>query len=59
MASVREELVEFLMREYDVSKGSAEKAVDNAISSNVDIEDFGTDIEGTAENIYSADEYWQ
>jgi hypothetical protein len=59
MASVREELINFLVDEYDSDKESAEKAVDNAIAANGDDEDFGSDIEQTAEHIYSAQTYWR
>lgn len=59
MASVREEIVEFLVEQYDVAKGSAEKAVDAAIEDNGDQEDFGVDTDHAAEHIYNTQRYWE
>lgn len=58
MSSVREELIECLVEEFEASEELAIRAVDRAIATNQNDEDFGTDIEGTAEYIYDTSEYW-
>lgn len=59
MASVREELIAFLLLDFECDRPSATKAVDKAIEANPDDESFGQDIEGTAEYIYDTQKYWE
>jgi hypothetical protein len=56
MASVREELVEFIIDWYATEPEDTEKAVDKAIE--MARPQMEKDIEDVAEHIYSTQEYW-
>lgn len=58
MASVRDELVDFLVDKRSVTREVAEVTVDNAIAANAEDERFGTNIEATVDHIVRTPSYW-
>lgn len=57
MASVREELVEMLEKDFDCSHNEAVSAVEKAIGEGR--REMEGDIETVAEHIYSTQYYWE
>lgn len=55
MASVRIEIVDFLVDEYDCDRPSATKAVERAVDAD-DIQ--GKEVEDMAEYIYTKQKFW-
>lgn len=56
MASVRNEIIDFLVDEFDCDRPSATKAVEKAVEAD-DIQ--GKEVEDMAEHIYNKQRFWE